>query len=169
MFANHVAKPFARSKLDQIRFGENLLIYHTKEQRAPTGISLERPFLIYCQCQGDTIFIFILQQTRSKSKCCNAYCIFRGHHDLINLLCMVVCHYTNIFSLVDENAIWYKEKCFKTKSLNEAGKIALKTGPYAFFLKMSRLIFILQLYFCIKAVAQDGMMCFRYLTKLCVE
>ena len=105
MFANHVAKPFARSKLDQIRFGENLLIYHTKEQRAPTGISLERPFLIYCQCQGDTIFIFILQQTKSKSKCCNAYCIFRGHHDLINLLCMVVCHYTNIFSLVDENAI----------------------------------------------------------------
>ena len=109
MFANHVVKPFTRSKLDQIRFGENLLIYRTKEQRAPTGISLKRPFLIYSQCQGNTIFIFIFQQTKSKSKCCNAYCIFRGHHDL---LCMVVCHYSNIFSLADENAIWYKEKMF---------------------------------------------------------
>ena len=109
MFANHVVKPFTRSKLDQIRFGENLLIYRTKEQRASTGISLKRPFLIYSQCQGNTTFIFIFQQTKSKSKCWNAYCIFRGHHDL---LCMVVCRYSNIFSLADENAIWYKEKMF---------------------------------------------------------
>ena len=34
---------------------------------------------------------------------------------------------------------------------------------------MCRLIFILQLYFCIKTVAQDGMMRFKYLTNFCVE
>ena len=32
-----------------------------------------------------------------RSKWYNIYCIFRGDHDLINLLCLVVCRYESIF------------------------------------------------------------------------
>ena len=65
-----------------------------------------------------------------------------------------------------------KKNVFKN-NVFEWSRYSFSRDRYSvFLLKMSRFIFILQLYFCIilsKAVAQDGMICFRCSTNLCIE
>ena len=117
----------------KIRFGQNLL----RERRAPAGFHGRNHFLFIGSAKALQFFYI-------RSKWYNIYCIFRGDHDLINLLCLVVCRYESIFFLlVVENAIWYKETCFQSKAFEWSRYSCSRDWYTVFLLKMSRFIFVL--------------------------
>ena len=95
-----------------------------------------------------------------RSKWYNIYCIFRGDHDLINLLCLIVCRYKSFFffSLVVEMQFDIKKHAFEAKPLNEADIVVLETGTLFPFSRC-----LASFLFC---VAQDGMICFGCSTNI---
>ena len=137
----------------QIRFGQNLL----RERRAPAGFHGRNHLLAVPRHYNFSIQI---STNYIRSKWYNIYCIFRGDHDLINLLCLIVCRYKSFFffSLVVEMQFDIKKHAFEAKPLNEADIVVLETGTLFPFSRC-----LASFLFC---VAQDGMICFGCSTNI---
>ena len=138
----------------QIRFGQNLL----RERRAPAGFHGRNHFLFIGSAKALQFCYSDLNKLYQKWY--NIYCIFRGDHDLINLLCLIVCRYKSFFffSLVVEMQFDIKKHAFEAKPLNEADIVVLETGTLFPFSRC-----LASFLFC---VAQDGMICFGCSTNI---
>lgn len=123
----------------QIRFGQNLL----RERRAPAGFRGRNHFLFIGSAKALQFCYSDLNKLYQKWY--NIYCIFRGDHDLINLLCLIVCRYKSFFFffISSWNAIWYKETCFRSKAIEWSRYSCSRDWYTVSLLKMSRFIFVL--------------------------